>query len=63
MSDNIAWMCSTSAKCNNKFLYVVSWTCERVMIQLGFDINVVFVLNFIRGCSIMRKLSVTPTPA
>lgn len=47
MSDNIAWMCSTSAKCNNKFLYVVSWTCERVMIQLGFDINVVFVLNFI----------------
>lgn len=44
MSDYIAWMCSTSAKCN-KFLYVFSWRCERVIIQLGFDINVVFVRN------------------
>lgn len=35
MSDYIIQMCSTSAKCNIKSLYILSWRCEEVMIQLG----------------------------
>lgn len=63
MSDYITWMCSTSAKCNSRFLLYMSFPgdVKKGDYSVGIPHYVVFV-TFARGCSFVRKIIVSCHP-
>lgn len=57
MSDYITWMCSTSAKCNSKFICLFFFFfLEIVKEWFCCDSTLCGCCNFASGCSFMRKI-------